>query len=112
MEDITNEQISKAFGLVFQEYRLKKNITQEKLAEILSKSTKTISQLENAKDGTSKKTDINLINTLDIEPNVLYQNFINSPRLKKKIELANKISDLSIEKIDSLIKIVDIIKNL
>ena len=54
MENITNEQINKVFGMIFQQYRLKNNYTQEKLAEELSKSTKTISQLETAKDGTSK----------------------------------------------------------
>ena len=44
-----NEQINKTFGMIFQEYRLKNNITQEKLAEELTKSTKTISQLETRK---------------------------------------------------------------
>ncbi len=47
--EITNEQINKPFGMIFQEYRLKNNITQEKLAEELTKSTKTISQLETRK---------------------------------------------------------------
>lgn len=50
MKDITSEQINKRFGKIFQEYRLKNGLTQEKLAEELSKSTKTISQLETAKD--------------------------------------------------------------
>lgn len=30
MENITNEQINKAFGMIFQQYRLKNNLTQEK----------------------------------------------------------------------------------
>lgn len=49
MEEITNEQINKAFGIIFQEYRLKHQITQEKFAEELTKSTKTISQIETRK---------------------------------------------------------------
>ena len=33
MEEITNEQINKIFGMVFQEYRQKNNLTQENLVE-------------------------------------------------------------------------------
>lgn len=44
--EVTNEQINKCLGTIFQEYRLKNNITQEKFAEELTKSTKTISQIE------------------------------------------------------------------
>ena len=102
MENITNEQINKVFGMIFQQYRLKNNLTQEKLAEELSKSTKTISQLETAKDGTSKMTDINLMNFLGIAPNVLYKDFITNPELKQKIEISEKIDsyDKAIEPYD------------
>lgn len=112
MENITNEQINKVFGMIFQQYRLKNNLTQEKLAEELSKSTKTISQLETAKDGTSKMTDINLMNFLGIEPNVLYRDFITNTDLKKKIEISEKIDELSNDKIDALFKIIDVLKDL
>lgn len=112
MENITNEQINKVFGMMFQQYRLKNNLTQEKLAEELSKSTKTISQLETAKDGTSKMTDINLMNFLGIEPNVLYRDFITNTDLKKKIEISEKIDELSNDKIDALFKIIDVLKDL
>lgn len=112
MEVITSEQINKRFGKIFQEYRLKNNLTQEKLAEELSKSPKTISQLETAKDGTSKKTDIDLMNFLGITPNILYKEFITNKELKQKIELSEKIEDLSAEKVEALIKIVDVFKEL
>lgn len=112
MENITNEQINKVFGMIFQQYRLKNNLTQEKLAEELSKSTKTISQLETAKDGTSKMTDINLMNFLGIEPNILYRDFITNTDLKKKIEISEKIDELSNDKIDALFKIIDVLKDL
>lgn len=112
MENITNEQINKVFGMIFQQYRLKNNLTQEKLAEELSKSTKTISQLETAKDGTSKMTDISLMNFLGITPNVLYKEFITNPELKQKIEISEKIEELPIDKIDALYKIMDILKEL
>ena len=112
MENITNEQINKVFGIIFQQYRLKNNYTQEKLDEELSKSTKTISQLETAKDGTSKMTDINLMNFLGIAPNVLYKEFITNPELKQKIEISKKIEELPSDKIDALYKIIDILKEL
>ena len=112
MENITNEQINKVFGMIFQQYRLKNNLTQEKLAEELSTSTKTISQLETAKDGTSKKTAIDLMNFLVIAPNVLYKDFITNPELKQKIEISEKIDELSNDKIEALFKIIDILKGL
>ena len=112
MDDLTNEQINKVFGMIFQTYRQKKNLTQEKLAEELSKSTKTISQLETAKDGTSKRTDIDLMNFLGITPNILYKEFITNPELKKKIEISEKIETLPDDKIEAVYKIIDILKSL
>ena len=110
--DISSEKINETFGLIFQENRLKMNFTQEKLAEILSKSSKTISQIETAKDGTSKKTDIDLMNCLEIEPNILYKDFITNPNLKRKIEISDKISHLSADKINAILKIIDIIEKI
>lgn len=112
MGNITTEQINKIFGTIFQEYRLKNNYTQEKLAEELSKSTKTISQLETAKDETSKKTDIDLMNFLGIAPNILYKDFITNPELKRKIEISEKIDELPNDKIEALFKIIDVLKSL
>lgn len=112
MEEITNEQINKAFGVIFQKYRLKNQITQEKFAEELTKSTKTISQIETGKDGTSKKTDIDFMNFLGITPNTLYKDFITNPEIKRKIEIDEKINELEPNKIDALFQIVKILKNL
>lgn len=112
MEEITSKKINEILGTIFQEYRWKYNITQEKLAEELSKSTKTISQIETGKDGTSKKTDIVLMNFLGILPNTLYKDFITNSELKKKIEITEKIEDLKPENVDTLVKIIDILKEL
>ncbi len=112
MEDITGEQINKAFGIIFQEYRLKNNITQEKFAEELTKSTKTISQIETGKDGTSKKTDIDFMNYLGITPNTLYKDFIINPEVKRKIEINEKINELTPDKIEALFEIINAIKDL
>lgn len=110
--EITYEQINKVFGKIFKEYRLKNNITQEKFAEELTKSTKTISQIETGKDGTSKKTDIDFMNSLGITPNILYKKFITNIDLKQKVEISEKISELDPNKIEALFKIVEILKSL
>lgn len=112
MDNITNEQINKEFGTIFQEYRLKNKITQEKLAEKLTKSTKTISQIETGKDGTSKKTDIDFMNLLGITPNTLYKKFITDPALKRRIELDERINKLNCDKIDALFQIIEVLNQL
>ena len=106
------DEIKKCFGNIFQKARISKNITQEQIAENLSKSSKTISQIETGKDGTSKQTDIALMNLLEITPNELYKNFITNSSLKRKIELAEEICDLSPSQITALFKIVEAIKEI
>lgn len=106
------DEIKKCFGNIFQKARISKNITQEQIAENLSKSSKTISQIETGKDGTSKQTDIALMNLLEITPNELYKNFITNSSLKRKIELAEEICYLSPSQITALFKIVEAIKEI
>lgn len=112
MKEITNELVNKKLGMTFQEYRQKNNLTQENLAEKLSKSAKTISQIETAKDGTSKKTDIDLMNCLGITPNILYKDFITNNDIINKIQISEKIEELPPKKIDALFKIIDVLKKL
>lgn len=47
--DNTSNKIKECFGNIFQEARILKNMTQEQIAEELSKSSKTISQIETRK---------------------------------------------------------------
>lgn len=112
MSELTNQEINKKLGAIFQEYRLKNNLTQEQLSEIFDKSPKTISRIETGKDGTSKKTDINLMNYLEITPNILYKDFITNENLIKKINLFEKIDNLTPKQIEAISKIIDTIKTL
>ena len=112
MSELTNQEINKKLGAIFQEYRLKNNLTQEQLSEIFDKSPKTISRIETGKDGTSKKTDINLMNYLEIMPNILYKDFITNENLIQKIKLFEKIDILTPEQIEAITKIIDTIKTL
>lgn len=106
------DEIKKCFGNIFQRARISKNITQEQIAESLSKSSKTISQIETGKDGTSKQTDIALMNLLEITPNELYNDFITNPSLKNKMELVDEIYNLSPSQITALFKIIEAIKEI
>lgn len=106
------DEIKKCFGNIFQRARISKNITQQQIAESLSKSSKTISQIETGKDGTSKQTDIALMNLLEITPNELYNDFITNSSLKNKMELVNEIYNLSPSQITALFKIIDAIKEI
>ena len=112
MEEITNSQINKNIGKIFQRYRMKNFLTQEQLADKLCKSSKTISQIETGKDGTSKKTDIEYMNLFGITPNVLYKDFVTNPDVVRKIELSERINSLSSQKIDAVMKIIDVIDKL
>ena len=112
MSELTNQEINRKLGAIFQEYRLKNNLTQEQLSEIFDKSPKTISRIETGKDGTSKKTDINLMNYLEITPNILYKDFITNENLIQKIKLFEKIDILTPEQIEAITKIIDTIKTL
>ena len=78
MNNIENNKINKSIGKVLQKARLEKGLTQEQLADQLLKSPKTISQIETGKDGTSKKTDVEFMNLLEITPNELYKDFISN----------------------------------
>ena len=64
------------------------------------------------KDGTSKQTDIALMNLLEITPNELYKNFITNKNLKLKMELEEKINSLSFEQIEAVFDIIEIIKKI
>ena len=64
------------------------------------------------KDGTSKQTDIALMNLLEITPNELYKNFITNKNLKLKMELEEKINSLSFEQIEAVSDIIEIIKKI
>lgn len=61
----------KKLGKRIKEQRLKKNLTQEKLAETVNLSSVYISHIENASTKPSLETLVNLSNALDITPDFL-----------------------------------------
>ncbi len=104
--------IDKILGEIFKEYRLKSKLTQEKIAEKLGISVKYISRIENGTGGVKVETLVNYMNILGISPNVIFEKLIVNKSLKSQIELSKKASELSNEKIDFIVSVMDLLKNI
>ena len=52
------------------------------------------------------------MNILNITPNILYKEAITDNELQKQIEISEKISQMSSEKMDALLEIIEILKKL
>ena len=104
--------IDKILGEIFKEYRLKSKLTQEKIAEKLGISVKYISRIENGTGGVKVETLVNYMNILVISPNVIFEKLIVNESLKSQIELSKKASELSNEKIDFIVSVMDLLKNI
>lgn len=104
--------IDKILGQIFKEYRTKNKLTQEQIAEKLEISVKYISRIENGTGGVKVETLVNYMNILGISPNVIFEKLIENDNLKRQIELSKKINELPDDKIDFIISIIDLIRNL
>ncbi len=104
--------IDKILGEIFKEYRLKNSLTQEKIAEKLGISVKYISRIENGTGGVKVETLVNYMNILGISPNTIFEKLIENDDLKLQIQLSKKLTELSDDKINFVITIIDLLKNL
>ena len=112
MSSITKPEIYSAIGKKIKEYRLKNHLTQEELAEKLDISVKYISRIENGSGGVKLETLINAMNLLGIVPNVAFPDLIKNDDIKLQLFLSSKISELSNDKIDFLLSLIDSLKKL
>ena len=112
MKSIMKTDIDKILGEIFKEYRLKNKLTQEKIAEKLSISVKYISRIENGTGGVKVETLVNYMNILGISPNVIFENLIVNENLKSQIQLSKKASELSDDKVNFIISIIDLLQDL
>ena len=112
MNSISKSDIDKSFGKILRDFRVKNKLTQEQLSEKLGISLKYISRIENGNNGIKTQTLINYMNILGITPNVIYASFINNEKIKKSIELSNKLDKLSDEKKEFISSIIDLVDNL
>lgn len=105
-------EMDRIFGSILKDYRVKYKITQAELAEKLGISVKYVSRVETGTGGISKETLAKYMNILGISPNKMYKEFINNPRIKTEIEISEKLSDLSSDKLNIILEMVDLLKNL
>ena len=111
MKSVKKIDIDKALGEIFKEYRVKNKLTQEKIAEKLGISVKYISRIENGTGGVKVETLVNYMNILCISPNVIFDKLITNEDLKLQMELSKKSSELPDDKINFVISVIDLLKN-
>ena len=104
--------IDKILGEIFKEYRVKNKLTQEKIAEKLGISVKYISRIENGTGGVKVETLVNYMNILGISPNVIFERLIDNEDLKSQMQLSKKASELPDDKINFVISVIDLLKDL
>lgn len=112
MKSLKKQDIDKVLGEVFKEYRVKNNLTQEKIAEKLGISVKYISRIENGTGGVKVETLVNYMNILGISPNVIFEKLIIQKDLETQMKLSKKASELSDEKLDFIISVIDLLENI
>lgn len=112
MDSILKSDVDKTFGKILRDYRLKNKLTQEQLSEKVGISLKYISRIENGSSGVKTQTLINYMNILGITPNILYKEFMTDKKIQAQMELSEKSSTLSEEKLLFLNSIIDLLKNL
>ena len=112
MNSISKTEVDKIFGKILRDFRIKNELTQEKLSEKLGISLKYISRIENGNSGIKTQTLIKYMNILGISPNTIYKEFITNEKIKSQIELSEKMNELSEDKLAFLDSIVDLLKNL
>ncbi|MBR3605289.1 MAG: helix-turn-helix transcriptional regulator [Candidatus Gastranaerophilales bacterium] len=91
--------INKIFGSRVKEARINKGFSQEKFAEMLGIGVSTLSKIECAKSYPTPDTMNKIINTLEIEPYLLFidNNHIDSEKMYKS--LMAKLKDLKTNEI-------------
>ena len=112
MKSLKKLDIDKVLGEIFKEYRVKNKLTQEKIAEKLGISVKYISRIENGTGGVKVETLVNYMNILGISPNVIFEKLIVNDDLKLQMELSQKSSKLSDEKLSFIISVIDLLENI
>lgn len=112
MDSVKKLEINCTVGKVLKNYRVQHKLTQEKMAEQLGISVKYISRIENGNGGVKLETLVNYMNLLGIVPNILFQDLIKDSNAQLQIQLSDKISSLSKEKVEFLLEFIDLLADL
>ena len=104
--------IEKEIGKRVQEYRKKKKLTQEELAEILEISTNHLSALERGMYNIKLDLLVQIINALDCSADDIFCDVINNGYKARASRLSDKIESLSPEEQAKIFDVVEtMVKN-
>lgn len=106
------EEKKSLFGLKIKNYRKQKGYTQEQLAEVLAIDISGLSKIENGKCFPSLETICKIMETLEIQPNDMFDflGFGKKQSIKDEIVI-EKVRQLSSKDKHKVLKIIEIIKN-
>ena len=103
-------KVYEQIGINIKTARVLKNMTQEQLAEKLTKSTNFVSLIERGQTGISVNTIIDICNILDIEPNAIFNGLISYNDEQDKL-IIYSISNLSDDDKRMIYKLIEYINN-
>ena len=86
-------EFKRLLGSRIKELRIKKKLTQEELAEKILVGERNLSKIECGEIFFKLKTLIGLLNTLEVEPNELFDFSVTQNRDKLKVFLTNAINN-------------------
>ena len=99
--------IEKSMGKRIQQYRKKKGITQETLAEMLGLSTNHISALECGKYGVKPELLVNIINILGCTADDIFCDVIDTGYKVRACRLSDDLDNLPIEARERILDVVE-----
>jgi len=105
-------EMDKAFGSLLKQYRRNHGYTQADMSEKLGISEKYVSRIETGIGGISKETLSKYVNLLGISPNTFYKDFVTHPKVKKEIEVTEAVSSLSLDKLEIVLQMAKMLKDL
>ena len=108
--ELDNKEIRKIFGGTIRKYRIQQGMKQEELEEKLGLSINYMSRIENGKSGLSNAKLAKCMDILKITPNVFYKELITEKILRKQIEISEKISQMSLKEMDTLLELIETLK--
>ncbi|MBR2892729.1 MAG: helix-turn-helix transcriptional regulator [Clostridia bacterium] len=96
-----------SIGKYIREYRLKKNMRQEDLAEKTGLSTNYIGMLERGEKVPSLETFITIVNSLDVSADMILSDVLNCGYTVKNSILDEKLEKLSVEDRQTIYDVVN-----
>lgn len=101
----------KKLGKRIKEERLKKNLTQERLAESINLTGVYISHIENASTKPSLETVVNLSNALNVTPDFLLFDSLYKSKEYLNDEIAKLLKQCSNDELKLVVRLIEAVIN-